>query len=520
MLYLCAFLSLFVLHALSTPLDDYVWKDDSNYGWVDTGEVIHGHNVDGTLNYVGYILNMTSQRWLTDADTTRSLWWHYLVVIVPSNYNKDTHNNGTLWITDGDNESPEELPTRFNYNMLLASELAMGTGLITGCLFQVPNEKMVFSSDPIQKRRGEDAIIAFTWAHFLDHPDEPEWLVRLPMVKASVRAMDAITEFTKQKLHVQIDYYTVSGASKRGWTTWLVGAVDNKRVQCIVPIVLDAINFVKVEKHQFRSYGGWAYALSDYYEQNITKRYDDPNMLLLQQIEDPYFYVDRLTMPKMIINGVGDEFQQPDDTHYWWSDMPEPKYFLMMPNTDHSTIAGMLQEIPAMGTFIVYVLQRTPLPTASWNINEANGDITATIEYPSDMSPRVENVTMWYGKTCTKGETGKRRDFRYSSMDDPCECGVISDGTCMNTYAWGWKSKLLSPNADGSYTAHVDADTEGAWTGFFIDFTFEKYKPNEGLGNWPFDPPGCMDFTTEVSIWPNTFPYEECTGEECYGTLL
>lgn len=70
----------------------------------------------------------------------------------------------------------------------------MGTGLITGCLFQVPNEKMVFSGDPTQKNRGEDAIIAYTWDHFLKNPDEPEWLVRLPMVKASVRAMDAISE--------------------------------------------------------------------------------------------------------------------------------------------------------------------------------------------------------------------------------------------------------------------------------------------------------------------------------------
>ena len=41
----------------------------------------------------------------------------------------------------------------------------------------------------------------------------------------------------------------------------------------------------------------------DYYEMNITARYDDPNMLKLQQIEDPYFYAHRLTMPKLIING-------------------------------------------------------------------------------------------------------------------------------------------------------------------------------------------------------------------------
>ena len=42
------------------------------------------------------------------------------------------------------------------------------------------------------------------------------------------------------------------GASKRGWTTWLVGAVDPVRVKGIVPIVLDAINFVAVEHHEWR----------------------------------------------------------------------------------------------------------------------------------------------------------------------------------------------------------------------------------------------------------------------------
>lgn len=69
------------------------------------------------------------------------------------------------------------------------------------------------------------------------------------MVKASLRAMDAITEFTAKnhpELGVQLDYYSVAGASKRGWTTWDVGAVDPNRVKAIVPIVLDAINFVEV----------------------------------------------------------------------------------------------------------------------------------------------------------------------------------------------------------------------------------------------------------------------------------
>ena len=35
---------------------------------------------------------------------------------------------------------------------------------------------------------------------------------------------------------------------------------------------------------------------------NITRRFDDPNMPLMQQMIDPYFYRERLTMPKFVIN--------------------------------------------------------------------------------------------------------------------------------------------------------------------------------------------------------------------------
>lgn len=199
--------------------------------------------------------------------------------------------------------------------------------------------------------------------------------------------------------------------------------------------------------------------------------------------------------------------------------MPESKWFLMMPNTDHSTIAGILQEIPDMGTFLLYTLSRTPMPSATWSISKETGDITANVIYPSSGNATLHSATMWFAKTCTKGATGLRRDFRYSSLDDPCECGLLTDGTCMNKEAFSWESKVLSLQADGSYVAHMDADPSGAWTGFFIDFTFEKHE-REGLGNWPVNIPGSIDFTTEVSIWPDSFPYEECYGEGCYGTLL
>lgn len=178
-------------------------------------------------------MNLTSQRWLTDADYSpnseaKSIWWHYLVVIVPDELK--FKQNGSLWITGGGMTGG--LPDPHSEDVALSAALAITTGTITGVLFQIPNEHIVFSSDPIQKSRSEDAIIAFTWDHFLNDPSQPEWLVRFPMVKASVRAMDAMQEFVRTKLPetgATLDYFSVAGASKRGWTTWLVGVVDPNR---------------------------------------------------------------------------------------------------------------------------------------------------------------------------------------------------------------------------------------------------------------------------------------------------
>ena len=50
-------------------------------------------------------------------------------------------------------------------------------------------------------------------------------------------------------------HHIVTGASKRGWATWLVGAVD-PRVMAIVPVVMDELNFLDNIKHHYRSLGG------------------------------------------------------------------------------------------------------------------------------------------------------------------------------------------------------------------------------------------------------------------------
>ena len=40
--------------------------------------------------------------------------------------------------------------------------------------------------------------MAFTWFEFIFHPENPDYIIELPMTKAVVKGMDAVTEFVKQ----------------------------------------------------------------------------------------------------------------------------------------------------------------------------------------------------------------------------------------------------------------------------------------------------------------------------------
>ena len=148
-------------------------------------------------------------------------------------------------------------------------------------------------------------------------------------------------------------------------------------------------------------------------------------MLLLQQQEDPYFFRDRLTMPKLIVNAVMDEFQQPDDTHYWWSGMPEPKHFIMTPNAEHSEATGIFEIVPAIGTWGMYLLKQQEVPSWTWEISNSTGEIVATLNEHGE----VYEASMWYAYSCGNNSDGvSRRDFRVMSLDNPCTCGIMADG--------------------------------------------------------------------------------------------
>ena len=120
------------------------------------------------------------------------------------------------------------------------------------------------------------------------------------MTKASVRAMDMAEEIIKEKLGSTITSWSVTGGSKRGWTTWLVAAVDPERVKLMVPVVADFLNFSKTLHRWYRNLGGIQIAQIGYWLDRVHEHIDDPH---ISDFGDPIIYKERMTMPKLIVSG-------------------------------------------------------------------------------------------------------------------------------------------------------------------------------------------------------------------------
>ena len=128
------------------------------------------------------------------------------------------------------------------------------------------------------------------------------------MTKAAVRALDTVTAFMASAKggDIKVDRFVVTGASKRGWTTWSTAIVD-KRVVAIIPIVIDMLNIEPSFKHHKAAYGFYAPAVGDYTAKGVMNWIGTPQNAKLKVIEDPYEYRDRLTLPKFCINSAGDQ---------------------------------------------------------------------------------------------------------------------------------------------------------------------------------------------------------------------
>ncbi|HOX03114.1 MAG TPA: PhoPQ-activated pathogenicity-related family protein [Candidatus Paceibacterota bacterium] len=433
-----------VHHPKTTALDRYVSQPDPHYAY----QRLSASDGRGCRTFV---LEMTSQSWLTPAEVDRPVWKHWLVVVVPETVE---HTTALLFIGGGSNDKPA--PTSADPRL---AQLALATRSVVAELRMVPNQPLVFHQDG--KPRYEDDLIAYTWDQYLRTGDE-RWPARLPMTKSAVRALDTLAAFcaTPEAGGRTVDSFVVAGGSKRGWTTWTTAAVD-RRIVAIVPIVIDLLNLEPSFRHHWETYGFYAPAVHDYVQQGIMDWQGTPEFRRLMQIEEPYEYRDRLTLPKFIINATGDQFFVPDSSQFYFDDLPGVKYLRYVPNTDHS-----LKNSDAFETLAACyhaVLHRSALPQFSWSAGP-EGSLRVTPVTPPSA------VKLW------QATNPKARDFR------------------LDTIGPAWASTDLAPQ-NGIYSAQIAPPPQG-YTAFMIELTF----PLPGA-------PAPFKFTTPVSVVPDRAPF-------------
>lgn len=349
-------------------LESYLNNGDKTFKW-ELKETF------GRENLTFYQILLTSQKWRAFT------WTHQLTLIVPK---ENRHDDALLFITGGSNTN--ELP---NWNSkkdekMYASlgEVATTNQAMVALLKQTPNQ-------PFFGDLTEDALISYTLHNFKKDKDYT-WPLLFPMVKSAVRAMDAVQQFASQQLKHPVSQFVVTGASKRGWTTWLTGASD-KRVQAIAPMVIDVLNMPVSLDYQIKSWGDYSIQIEDYVKLGIPQSTGSPDGQAITTMIDPYSYRAKLTMPKMIFMGTNDEYWVVDNVKNYLDKIPGNNMLHYVPNAGHDLGDGK-QAMDALSAFFGATINKRPYGECKWSQSVSNRKVNVDIKTTPDA---LVDVILW-----------------------------------------------------------------------------------------------------------------------------
>ena len=391
---------------IPTALDEYVWREDNTYEWYVMEELTIEDDYTTT-----YVLNMTSLTWLDESIHDKPVWWHYTVVVVPKQI--QVADSAMLLIVGWNNKAsnnPADVLSRSDTKRAIA--YASHSGVTTVLNYCTPNQPIAFKNDPLialyPNGRTEDGIIARTWHMFINNPTKPDVLLRLPMTKAAIRAMDTAEDFLVGLGETKPVRWGCTGASKRGWTTWTAAAVDYERIIFASPVWLDNLKLIPSAHHHYRSLGGWTFNYYDYYVEGFTLDMDrNPGYQMLADIVDPYTYLDRYSRSQtLLIQHAGnDEFFLPSDTYFYWDELFGEKYMRTYPNKGHGGVGWRELEPPEIDNIVWQAIDgifdevlnpqvlKKSIGYEPWTWKLIEGDSWSAIEFYSNVKPT--SVKAW-----------------------------------------------------------------------------------------------------------------------------
>ena len=362
----------------SNALQSYLNNEDKTFKW----ELKEDYTIG---DVTAYELLLTSQKW------REHVWTHELTILVPKEV---AHDGALLLITGGSIKegAPNWSSNEEDKKSISFAQVAQKNRAIVAIVRQVPNQ-------PLYDGLTEDALISFTLHNYKNDKD-PTWPLLFPMVKSAVRAMDAVQEFTSKNLQKEVIRFTVTGASKRGWTTWLTGAND-KRVETIAPMVIDVLNMPVSLDYQITAWNEYSIQINDYIKLEIPQTVGTEDGKAITQMVDPYSYRANLTMPKLIFIGTNDEYWPVDAIKNYIDDIPGENYIHYVPNAGHNLGDGE-QALRALSAFWGKALNKAPQTSLSYDLTTNKTSATLRVKTSSD---ELLNAYIWSADSSD-------RDFR------------------------------------------------------------------------------------------------------------
>lgn len=411
--------------AFAGALEDYVQQSDDSYSWKQSGQF---DKRGCTVSH----LQIQSQTWHGHP------WTHHIQVVRPP---KIRHPGKAFLLVTGDGDGKDHID--------LLSQIGKRAGIIAAVVTRVPNQ-------PLYDGRKEDALIAFTVERYLRTGDKT-WPLLFPMVKSAVRAMDAVTAFGMQELDQKIEDFVVSGASKRGWTTWLTAAAD-PRVKAIAPIVIDMLNMKAQTQWAARMYGKQSQEISEYTELNLIERIDHPRMVELRGWIDPYAYRAYYKLPKLLLLGTNDPYWVVDSLRHYWDELPEPKLVYQTPNAGHG-LGGGKEANQTLAAFVQMVADGESLPDLKWSFSD-KGEASISVS----INQKVDGIRLWTADS----EDRDFRDEKWNSQELKVQRG-------------GSKASASVPTPNSGYRAYLGEVLLKSSTGHEYKLSTEARVTPDGL---------------------------------------
>jgi PhoPQ-activated pathogenicity-related protein len=178
---------------------------------------------------------------------------------------------------------------------------------------------------------------------------------------------------------------------------------------------------------------------------------------------EPYQFLERLKMPKLLINATCDEFFVTDSWKFYWDDLQGESYLQYVPNVGHGLHGSYLPE--NLVSFYHSTITDTEIPAFEWSIN--GNTIQASVDPEA-----VYQIRLW------EAVNPEGRDFKSYVVGEDA-----------------WKMKDLELAADGQYSLSIDLP-EAGYKGALLEVIFQPES------DFP------LTLTSGTLVTPDTYPFD------------